>query len=147
MKKTLLMFMTVLFALSMMVSTASAAAGWQTIGNDIILLDKLSKTTTGGVFTSNDHGNIGVKIPDHGFMESSISVTYSPYMQIKVYEYDSASSRTLIGTAVYYPDKMGTKTFSFNVDKYRDGANNKAEIRVVYYTNYHSAHFRSTILD
>lgn len=135
-------------ALAMLVSPASAAAGWQTLGYDTVSLQSgifATNKVTGKVYTSNDHGNVGIRIPDHKFTAPN-QASITPYMTVKVYEYDAGSPGTFIGSAKYYPKTQGIKTFSFNVDKYRDSSNKKAEVYVVYQANY-KASFKSIILD
>lgn len=143
MKKIVLGIMGIVMALSMLVSPVSAASGWQVLGYDSVNLDSswyASNKVTGKVYTSKDNGNIGVRIPDHGFYAPN-QATITPYMKVRVYKYNAGAPGTYIGTATYYPKTQGIKTFSFSVSNYKN-----AKFYATYQANY-KASFRSIILD
>lgn len=125
------------------VNFASAAAGWQNLGLDAINFygaDFNYNKTSGKVYQSRDGGDIGIKISS----STNVAKTngHTPIMELKVYEDDGiASSDDLIATFYYKPNTEGTVTKVVNIEKYRDGVNNQAEIQVVYNANFQGTAF------
>lgn len=145
MKKILMSVIALLMLFALVVSPASAA----TMGNDILYNDSVNaKLIYGGKYVSTNKASnyVWLKIPDHGFRESSISPTYSPYMTVKLYRVNSNGTKSLIGTRSYYPDKMSTKTFVFNTSGFRSSTG-YLKVQATYRINYSGLHIRTTLSD
>lgn len=113
-------------------SAASAAPGWQYLGtnwhNHYSTAPQTSK-----VYVEQDGGNIGIRV-DYRTKVTEV-IKYRPKLTVMVFE-DDAVGQTLIGHFTYDPWTQYSDTYSFNIDKYRDGSNKKAEIYYIVRANY-----------
>lgn len=141
------MLVAVLMAFVMVATSASAAAGWQVLGGDganFYNYTYASNMKSGKVFTSLDHGNVGINVLSSSNVVKTNGQT--PIAQIQVFEDDGATGDDHIATFYYYPLSTGNQLFQVDVDAYRDGANGKAEIQVRYTGNYQGSVY-ANILD
>lgn len=151
-KKIGLAFAAIVVAMSMVVSSASAATGWQTIYQfPVTNFDSASVNyRTSGIFYEQDGGNLAVHITDH-IKQSSYPTNDSAFMEIWLYEDDGDyNAPDLVGYWKYFPAYYGASTMTpyvENVQNYRDGTNNEAELYIKLKSNYDSSDFYVKVLD